>query len=277
MPGNIYRRPIRQSVDQIGMVPGNVSVTGAISMEAMDDVIVYYLYAMRMGIVKTGTPPNYVYTCTPTSTNAFPTRTLSLTIVRNSQVFGYVGCILSQLTLSIANDILQMDCDIIGQNEATQSLPVPTWNTGIPFGPGSWNVGIPLGTQIFDLDTFSYVVNENGAAQYRLKNTGPNAGRGAQFVSVGERSIQMTCSRDFIDKTDYSAFQAGTATSVNILASHGANNSIQFFMGNVFKSTMQIPLTAQGDIVRESLTYDSTIDGSGNATVLTVMTQENII
>jgi hypothetical protein len=48
-------------------------------------------------------------------------------------------------------------------------------------------------------------------------------------------------------------------------------------MGSVFKSAMQIPLSAQGDIVRASLTYDTTIDGSGNATVLTVNTQETIV
>ncbi len=276
MPGNVYRRPIRQSVDQTGMVPGNVSATGTITMEAMDDVIVYFLYAMRMGIVRTGTNPNWIYTCTPTSTNAFPTRTLSLTIVRNSAVFGYVGCVVSKLTLAIQNDILQMDADIIGTNEATQSLPTPTWGTGTPYGPGSWNVGIPTATQVFDMDTFSFSVDEAGAPAYRLKNTGANAGRGAQFVSMGERTVAMTASRDFIDKTDYGLFQAGTAQSITILCSHGANNSIQFLIGNTFKSSMQIPLAAQGDIIRSSLTYDSTIDGSGNATVITVASQETI-
>jgi hypothetical protein len=50
-----------------------------------------------------------------------------------------------------------------------------------------------------------------------MKNSGPNAGRGAQFVSMGERLVQMTASRDFLDRTDYNAFQAGTAQSINIL------------------------------------------------------------
>jgi hypothetical protein len=275
-PGNVYRRPIRQSVDAIGAIPGNVQIAGAVNMEAMDDVIVYFLYAMRMGIVKTGAV-NFTYVCTPTSTNAFPTRTLSLTVVRNGVVFGYTGCVVSQLTLGIQNDILQMDVDIIGQNEATQSLPTPTWGTGTPFGPGSWNIGIPTATQVFDMDTFSYVVAEAGAAQFRLKNTGANAGRGAQFVSMGERTITMTASRDFLDKTDYSAFQAGTPQSITVQCAHGANNAITFLMGSAFKSTMSIPLSAQGDIIRASLSYDSTIDGSGNATVITVLTQEVIV
>lgn len=277
-PGNIYRRPIRQSIDNIGMVPGNVNVTGSISMECLDDVIVYYLYAMRMGIVKTGTTPNWIYTATPTSLAAFPTRTLSLTVVRNSAVFGYVGCVVSKLTLSIQNDILQMDVDIIAQNEATQTAPSPTWGTSVPIGPGQWNIGIPTATQVFDMDTFSYSIDEAAAPAYRLKNTGPNAGRGAQFVSMGERTVQMTASRDFIDRTDYNLFQAGTGQSITVLgtANGSANNSIQFLIGNAFKSAYQVVMGAQGDIVRANLTYDSVIDGSGNATVLTVKTQETI-
>jgi hypothetical protein len=276
-PGNVYRRPIRQSVDAIGVVPGNVVITGSMSMEALDDVIVYFLYAMRMGIVKSGTTPNWIYTCTPTSTSVFPTRTLSITVVRNGQVFGYVGCVCTKMTLSIQNDILQMDCDIIAQNEATQSAPTPTWGTSVPYGPGTWNIGIPTATQVFDMDTFSYSIDEAGAAAYRLKNTGANSGRGAQFVSMGERTVQMTASRDFLDKTDYGLFQAGTAQTITIACLRGINNGISFLMGSVFKSAMQIPLSAQGDIIRASLTYDTTIDGSGNATVLTVLSQETIV
>lgn len=275
-PGTIFRRPIRQSVDQIGAVPGNVGSTGTLSMEALDDILVYYLYAMRMGIVKTGSSPNFTYTATPTSTNAFPTRTLSLTVIRNSQVFGYVGCVVSKMTLAIQNDLLQCDCDILFQNEAVQSLPAPTWVTETPYGPGTWSVQIPTATQIFDLDTFSLSIDEAGASAYRLKNTGPNQGRGAQFISMGERTIQMTASRDFIDRTDYNAFQAVTPQNLTIQCAHGGNNSIAFNIPNAFKSAMQTPLSAQGDIIRSSLTYDSTIDGSGNAIYLTIQTQENI-
>jgi Phage tail tube protein len=276
-PGNIYRRPIRQSIDNIGMVPGNVNVTGTVSMEALDDVIVYFLYAMRMGIVRSG-GPNYIYTCTPTSLAAFPTRTLSLTVVRNSQVFGYTGCVVSKLTLSIQNDILQLDCDIIAQNEATQSAPTVTYANSVPIGPGQWNIGIPTATQVFDMDTFSYSIDEAGAPAYRLKNTGANAGRGAQFISMGERTVQMTASRDFIDRTDYNLFQAGTAQSITIIGTSAGsvNNSIQFLVGNTFKSAYQVVMGAQGDIVRANITYDTVIDGSGNATVLTVKTQESI-
>jgi hypothetical protein len=184
----------------------------------------------------------------------------------------------SRLTLSIANDILQMDCDIIGQNEAVQTAPTPTWNTTVPIGPGQWNIGIPTGTQVFDMDTFTYTLDEAAAPAYRLKNTGANSGRGAQFVSMGQRLCQMTASRDFIDRTDYNAFQAGTPQSLTILGTSAGsvNNSVQFLIGSAFKSAMQVVMGAQGDIVRANLSYDSTIDGLGNATQLVVKTQESI-
>jgi Phage tail tube protein len=278
MPGLMYRRPIRQSIDQIGVVPGNVSVSGTVSAEALDDILVYYLYAMRMQIVRTGTSPNWVYTCTPTSLSVFPTRTLSLTVVRNSQTFGYTGCVVSKLTLGIQNDILQADMDIIGLNEAIQNQPSPTWNTTVPIGPGQWNVQVPTGTQIFDMDTFSFSIDEAGTANYRLKNTGANAGRGAQFIGFGERTVQMTASRDFIDRTDYNAFLATLPQSITILgtANSSVYNSIQFLIGNATKSAMQIVMGAQGDIVRSTLTYDTVIDGNGNACQLAVNTQETI-
>lgn len=278
-PGLMFRRPIRQSVDQIGAVPGNVAGSGTVSIEALDDVMVYFLYAMRYSIVRTGTAPNWIYTCTPTSVSVFPTRTLSLTVVRNQQPFGYTGCVVSKLTLGIQNDILQADFDILFQNEAQPSLPSPTYNTTtVPMGPGQWNVGIPTGTQVFDMDTFSYSVDEGGAAAYRLKNTGPNAGRGAQFIQLGERTVQLTATRDFFDRTDYNAYQASTPQSLTITgtANGSVNNAISFLIGVAFKSSMQITMGAQGDIIRSSLTYDSVIDGNGNASVITVNTQETI-
>jgi len=275
-PGNQYRRPVRQTVDAIGVVPGNVSIGGTLSMECLDDVIVYFLYCMRNTIVKSGST-NFTYTITPTATpSALPTRTMSITVVRNGVTFGYVGCVVSKLTLSIQNDLLQMDCDIMGLNEASQTLPTPTWPTSAPYGPGTWNVQVPTSSQVFDMDTFSFDIDEAGAAQYRLKNTGANSGRGAQFISMGERTTQLTASRDFLDRTDYNAFQAGTAQSVTIQALRGANNGVSFVLGTAYKTSYDPTNGAQGDIVRASITYDTTNEASGNVFTMTVQTQENI-
>jgi hypothetical protein len=267
---NNYRRPIRQSADQIGVVPGDFDVEGTITMEATEDTCIYFTEVSRAVGVKTGTTPNWVYTYAPTSV-AIPPRTLSITIVRDGVVFAYTGVCVTMQTFTVNNNILEYDVDVIALAEATQSAPSATWPTSVPYGPGSWNVGIPSGTQVFDMDTFSYSIDDAGAAQYRLKSA-----RGAQFVSYGERTIQMTASRDFMDKTDYTAFQAVTGQVILIAVTNGANNGISFSIANAIKDVYQVPLSGQGDLVRASITYNSTLDGSGNSYSIVYKTQETI-
>jgi hypothetical protein len=269
---NQYRRPIRQSAAQIGVVPGDFDVEGTITMEATEDTCLYFTECSRAVGVKTGTTPNWVYTYTPTSV-AVPPRTLSVTVVRDGVVFGYTGVSTTKQTFSINNDVMQYDVDVIGLNEATQSAPgAATWPTSVPYGPGTWNIGIPNGTQVFDLDTFSFEIDDAGAAQMRLKSA-----RGAQFVSYGERSVQMTASRDFMDKTDYGLFVAVTGQKATVAATNGANNSVQFDIFNAIKDVYQVNLSGQGDLVRASITYQSTLDSSGNEYDIIYKTQETIV
>ena len=197
---NIYRRPIRQSAAQIGVVAGNFTVEGTITMEALEDTCLYFTECSRAVGVKTGTT-NLTYTYTPTAV-AIPARTMSITVVRDGVVFAYTGCCVSKQTFTVNNNLLEYDVDILGLNEATQSAPTATWPTSVPYGPGSWTVQIPTPTTVTDLDTFSFEVDDAGTAEFRLKNA-----KGPAFIRYGERSLQMTASRDFLDKTDYTAFQ----------------------------------------------------------------------
>jgi hypothetical protein len=267
---NNYRRPIRQSADQIGVVAGDFDVEGTITMEATEDTCLYFTEISRAVGVKTGTTPNWVYTYNPTAVAIAP-RSASITIVRDGVVFAYSGCIVTKQTFTVNNNILEYDVDIIALTEATQSAPTATWPTSVPYGPGSWNIGIPTATQVFDMDTFSYSIDDAGAAQYRLKSA-----RGAQFISYGERTIQMTASRDFMDKTDYAAFQAVTGQAILIAVTNGTNNGISFSIANAVKDVYQVALSGQGDLVRASITYNSTLDGSGNSYSIIYKTQEVI-
>lgn len=267
---NNYRRPIRQSAGQIGVVPGDFDVEGTITMEATEDTCLYFTECSRAVGVKSGTTPNFVYTYTPTSVAVAP-RTVSITIVRNGVVFGYTGCMTTKQTFTVNNNVLEFEVDIIGLAEATQSAPTATWPTSVPYGPGSWVVSIPNGTPVFDMDTFSMSVDDAGAAQYRLKNT-----RGAQFVAYGERTVQMTASRDFMDKTDYALFQAVTGQVITIAVTAGSNNGIQFDIKNAIKDVYQVPLSGQGDLVRASITYNSTLDNTGAEYDIIYKTQEVI-
>jgi hypothetical protein len=266
---NNYRRPIRQSAAQIGVVAGDFDVEGTLTMEATEDTCLYFTECSRAVGVKTGAT-NFVYTYTPTSV-AVPPRTMSITVVRNGVVFGYAGCGVTKQTFTVNNNVLEFQADIIGLSEATQSVPTATWPTSVPYGPGSWSIQIPNPTVVTDMDTFSFTVDDAGAAQYRLKNA-----RGAQFVAYGERSTQMTASRDFLDKSDYALFQSVAAQKLTVAVAAGANNGITFDVFAGIKDVYQVPLSGQGDLVRASITYQSVLDGSGSEYDIIYKTQETI-
>jgi len=270
----VWRRPIRQNVDVLGGVSGDVHVEGDIEIEALEDVVPYFHFASRLTCAKSGTSPNFIYTFTPTASGSPPSDTLSITVIRNGAVFAYVGCVVSSYKYTIDSGLLIYSCSLIGSDEASQTLPVPTYTTTVPFGAGQYNIQMPTATQVFDVDTFEFSVNDNAEPQFRLKNTG----RGAQFVKYGERSVQITTERDFLNRTDYDAYKALTAQSLTLVATKGANNLIQLDAPTVIKDTYEVGLSGQGDLVRASLSYQGTYDpATSKAYSIIVKTQENIV
>jgi hypothetical protein len=267
-----FRRPIRASVDVLNAVPGNVHTEGDLEMDGREDVMPYFMYASRMTVVRSGSNPNWIYTGTP-NPNATPQMTMSITIVRDGIVFGYVGCVVSQWKLSISDGTLIYSPSILGLDEAVQSTPVATWPTSVPFGAGQYHIEVPSGTQVFDTDTFELTVNDNGVPEFRLKDTG----RGAQFIRFGERSVELSLDRDFQDRTDYDAFKALTAQDIKLTATKGTNNSILAEVITAIKDTYEVALSGQGDLVRASIAYQGILDpGTGNAYQMVVKTQETV-
>lgn len=272
MQDTVWRRPIRQSADIIGAVAGNQHVEGDLALESLEDVVLWFLWASRTNIVKSGTGPNWIYTITPTAA-AVANKTLSLTLVRNGIVFGYSGICLSSFTFGIDNGLLTFQTSVQGRDEAVQSLPVPTWPTTTPFGAGMYTIEIPTGTTVLDTDTFEFTVEDNAEAQFRLKSTG----RGAQFIKYGERNSTMTMERDFESRTDYDLFKSVTSQSITLTASKGVNNSIVLLAPVAIKDTYEVGLSGQGDLVRAQVAYQNIIDGTGKSWQITINTQEDII
>src|SRR5690348_4193539 len=60
-----WRRPIRQIVDYLGGVPGDVTISGDIEMEALVEGLIYFHSASRATGVKTGAGAPWTYTYTP--------------------------------------------------------------------------------------------------------------------------------------------------------------------------------------------------------------------
>lgn len=266
-----WRRPICQSVDVVGPLDGNAHVEGTIEMEAFDDVVPYFMLATRTDVMKTDNNPNFIYLFTP-NTNAIPERTLSITIVRNDIVFGYTGCVVSQHVFTTDDDgTLMFNVDILGEDEAVQSTPTPTYSDVQPWSVGDYDVSIG-GSQVFDTDTFELTINDNGEPQFRLKNTG----RGAEFIKFGEREVTLSLERDFLDRTDYDAFKALTAQAISIRAENGANNYLDLDLPVAIKDTYELGLEGQGDLVRADIEYMGVQNSSGTSYTVEVGTQEDI-
>jgi hypothetical protein len=266
----VWRRPIRQSVDVLSGVAGNVHINGDIEMEALEDIVPYFLLSSRVAAVKTVNGSDIEYTFTPTPA-AVPVLSLSLTVVRNEEVFGYTGCVVSQFTFTPADGLLMFNVSIIGSDETEQASPSPVYTTTDPYGAGQYEVSI-AGTQVFDTDTFEFMVNDNAEPQFRLKNTG----RGAQYVKFGERETTITAERDFFNRDEYDDFKTLTEEAIFIRAEKSATNFIQVTAPVSIKNTYEVGLSGQGDLVRASLEYMNVIDGSGDSFSVEIGTQENI-
>jgi hypothetical protein len=267
-----WRRPIRQNIDNMGGVAGNVRCEGDLEMECLEDVLVYFAMCSRLTVVRTGTTPNWIYTCTPNS-NAVPTKTMSITIVRNGIVFGYVGVVVGSYKLATDAGMLKYSCTLMGSDETVQTLPTPTFTSVAPFGAGTYNIQVPTPTQVFDMDTFEFNVEDNPEAQYRLKDTG----RGAQFIKLGERTSTLTTARDFQDRTDYDAYKALTAQSISLSATKSATNLVQITIPAAIKDSYELGLSGQGDLIRAAITYQNTFDFSASrAYQLVIKTQETV-
>jgi hypothetical protein len=243
-------------------------------MEVLEDVLPYFLYGGHGDVVKTGVSPNFTYTYTPNSL-ATPENTLSITVKRNDSIFGYVGCIVGSFSFTVDNGLLVCTMGILGTDEDVETAPTLVFPDTVPFGAGQYSIQIPTATQVFDTDNFTLSINDNASHEFRLKNTG----RGAQFSRFGERMVELTVERDFLDRTDYDDFKALTSQGITILASKGANNSVTFKVPAAIADTFEVTgLTGQTELIRAAIKYNGVTDtATEKSAEVVVVTQEEIV
>lgn len=266
-----WRRVIRGTTDVIGAVPGNGNVEGDIEAELLTDVLPYMLLAARGTLAKTGASAPFIYSFTP-GHGALAPNTLSITIVRGAEAFGYVGCVVSSMSFGVDNDMATVTYSVLGTAEQSVSVPAtPTYGDDVPFGAGTWNIQIPTETQIYDADNFSLEINDNGEVQYRLKDE-----LGAQFIKFGERDVQLTLDRDFEDRGEYTKFKDLTEQSVSVGLNESENNQVQFSVVAAIIDAYAVNLSSVGDLVRSSTTYIGTHGSGDGAYTISVVTAEDV-
>lgn len=268
----IWRRTIRNSASPTGAIAGNSHVEGTITMELLPDVIPYFLYASRTTVVKTGAGP-YVYTITPQPV-ATPVRTMSISVKRNAEVMGYVGCVVGTFTITIGADgVLMVTVTIMGLSEATQTTLTATWPTSVPFGSGLYTLEIPTATQVFDCDAFEFAQTDNPTPNYRIKNT--NAG--PSFIAFGESAGSLKLERDFINRADYDTFKSLTAQAIHFNATNGASAIFDLVCPVAIKDTYDIGVPSPSDLLRYSVVYQLVMNPAGVHYTITITTTESII
>lgn len=276
---NQRRRLIRGLADAIGHVAGWSHVEGSIEMELLEDVLPYFLYVSRNTVVKSGSTPNFTYTTTPAhygASSSLPTgkKGLSITIVKNGEVFGFTGCVVSGMEISTDNGIPQMKFDILGQAEAVQTLPTATYlATDTPFGAGQYSFEIPTASAVFDVEGFTFSANDNAEAQNRLTNS-----RYAQWVKFGEREVSLQIQRDFTARTDLDTYKALTSASITVTCTKDANSSVAIKLPAAVMDEFGIDgLSDQGQATMQEVTYAGNYDATtGKAYELIVKCQTDI-
>jgi hypothetical protein len=267
----IERRVIRQLAGLVGVVQGNMHVEGDVEIEVLDDAIVYFLAAARTEVVKTGGPTDFEYSFTP-GHSALPPSSLSITVVRNDEVFGFVGCIVGTMAFSFDEGMLIANLSVVGANEAEQGTPMNVvWPDSIPFGPGNYTLELPINTVVIDTDMdMTMTIEDNATPEFRLEGD-----HGATFARFGERSINMSLTRDFTSRADFDGFKSVTAQSMNFKAERSGTNFIEFDFPVIVKTSYSVGLAAQGDLTRGSIEYVG-VSGPTVEYTITVGTQEDI-
>lgn len=270
-----FTRPIiRASVDRVHAVKGPAHVEGDIEWEVIEDMLPYFLHAGRFTVTKSGSAPNFIYDYKPASTGQEANKTLSITVVRNEQVFGYVGCVMGSLEITVDNGLLVSTIGIVGRNEATQALPTPTFPQTAPFGADSYDIEIPVGTDVTDAGSFTFSLDDSAEAQFRLGSLS------AQYVKFGEREVSMEIERDFINKTEYDNFKALTAQSIKLRAQKPAdptNRFVEMVLRAGVMESYATGLDGQGELITAALRYVGKYDFTNTESVeIRVGTSEDI-
>lgn len=262
---------------------------GDVDLEVDLSTFIYFLHATRTSVTKTGTGP-WTYTFVPSAgasagpngNNATP-KTLSITIVRNLQVFKYVGCVVGSWNVRVENGVLMATLSMLGLGEVsvnTDTPPTPTFTAPSLLGANAHTVStaavvtnptVPTWATATNFQTYQFSINDNGAAQNRIQ-----ANRQAAFISFGETEATISATRDFEVRADYDNFVATANSAFQLKSLNSANESITLDTYNGVYTAFPIALPGIGDIVVANAEIRQINNGARQAYDVVVVCQTNI-
>ena len=289
---------IRQQSIHTEAKPSYYHVEGDIEMEVDPELIVYFLYASRHIITKTGASTPWTYTFTPSSAGTASTaasgptvpRTMSLTIVRNGEIFGYTGCCVGGYEFSIDTDsgILMCTLNIMGLSEAVAADPTEVWVAPKLFGADAHTLKLdtagigPTFAAAADVNHngITFAANFNAEAQNRIRND-----RSASYISFGITEGTVSAEIDFLTRADYDFFKATNKRAIRITSMTPGNAAnlaastygIELQANNYFFNSYSIPLEGMGDLIAAETEGRMLGIAGGDAYKITVKTQVTTI
>lgn len=273
--------PIRGLATASKVKRGYTVEEGDIEFEVTSDVLIYFLYAARTAIAKTGAAAPFEYVFTPvavvlptTAVGAATRKTLSIYIERAGEVFAYSGCTVTSVAFTIDNGDLICTAHVVGRDIDVTKAPVaPTFAAWNPFGPGTISFELPTGTARVDVDTFTITIDDGGEALNRIRGGGA---RGPSYIRWGERVVSGTFDHDFLDLAEYNSFVNNSARGLTVVAEHAADDRVEVRLSSLHTNGYPINLGGLGDLVRATVDFRAVYGGTNEYTI-TVDTTESVV
>jgi hypothetical protein len=259
---------IRQQVVFSDVKQGYYHIEGDIECEVDAATLPYFLFCSR----HTPTSAAGIYTFVPSSAGSTSTaasgmvqRTMSVTIVRNGQGFGYAGCAFSTIGFSIEEGILRFKGTLMGESDAgdiSGTLPTPTWAASNLFGADASAVYVDtsgtaptFATPSTGFDGFTFEANHNASAENRIVRA-----RSASYIAFHQTEVTLNTTLDFADKTEYNLFVAGTQKAFRLESINGGANwaastsGVRVDINRGVYETYDLGLSGLGDIIKAGVT-----------------------
>lgn len=257
---------IRQQSIHSEAKPSYYHVEGDIEMEVDPRFIIYFLYAGRHTIVKSGAGP-YTYKFTPNSAGVGKTgagasaqKTLSITVQRNEEIFGYAGCVLAGFTFTVDTDdgILNATLNMMGLSELEQASPTEAWVAPDLLGADAHRIYLDAagaapafaGGVDVNHNGLEFAVNFNPTAENRVRSD-----RSASYIAFHITEGTLSADLDFLTRDDYDFFVATNKRALRMESLNGgatlaaATSGVRLQANNYFFNNYSVPLEGMGDLI----------------------------
>lgn len=257
---------IRQQSVYTDAKPSYYHVEGDIELEVDPNNILYFLYATRHTITKTGAGP-YTYKFVPNSaavqgTAAGPTtaKTISITTVKNGERFGFAGCTLAGFEFRVDTDtgVLMATLNILGLSEAQVADPTEAWIAPILYGADAHRIYLDAagtapafaGSADVNHNGLTFAITFNSDPQNRVRSD-----RSASYIAHHITEGTLTADIDFLTRADYDNFEQVNKRALRFESLNGgatlaaATDGVRMQANNYYFSSYAIPLSGMGDLI----------------------------